>query len=74
MTTPRTILTTQAHLQAVQREHWVTLNVLGIVVEQLLALTGGETVEIADSALADAPDLQAWRNAARSTVELAVSR
>lgn len=63
-----------ARLRDLEKEYRVTLLVLSVLVEQMLRMTGGTSVEIADSALADAPDLNAWRNEQRYTVELAVSR
>ena len=50
-----------AQLLAVKREYGVTVRVLAVVIELLLIEVGGDTVEISDEALADAPDLKAWR-------------
>ena len=63
-----------ARLRDLEKEYRVTLLVLSVVAEQLLRNTGGTSVEISDTALADAPDLKAWRNEDRLTVEIAVSR
>lgn len=63
-----------ARLIDVEKEYRVTILVLSVIIEQLLRTTGGQTVEITDQALADAPDLRAWRNPALCTVELTTSR
>lgn len=63
-----------ARLVAIEQEYRVTVVVLAIVVEQVLKSTGGVSVEISDEALSNAPDLKAWRNDDRSTVEISVSR
>jgi hypothetical protein len=61
-------------LKAVEREYFVTVRALAVSVERLLQITRGDTLEISDANLADAPDLQAWRNADRNSVEIKVSR
>jgi len=63
-----------ARLRALQREYAVTVRALAVAVERLLEFTGGDSLEISDQALSNAPDLRAWRNDDRSTVEIAVSR
>lgn len=45
-----------------QDEYDVTVRVLAVLVERLQHLTGSSEVQIADSAVADQPDLTAWRN------------
>lgn len=57
-----------------EREYRITVRVLAVAVERLLALTGGDLVEITDQALAGSPDLRAWREPAKSAVLIAVSR
>ncbi len=63
-----------ARLTAVEREYHVTMRVLAVMAERLLALTGGEFVAISDDALADSPDLHAWRNNDTASVLIEVSR
>ena len=74
MSTDNEPMTTRAHLLAIQREYYMTVRVLGNAIEQLLRFTGGESLEVTDAALADAPDLDAWRNDDRGSVELTVKR
>lgn len=63
-----------ARLRALEQEYRVTVKVLAIVVERLLDGSSGEHVVITDEALADTPDLVAWRDEARSQVVIAVAR
>lgn len=67
-------MTTRAHLLRIQREYYALVRVLPIVIEQLLRFTGGEGVEVSDEALADAPDLDAWRDEEHGGVVLTVKR
>lgn len=61
-------------LRAIKLEYSVTVRVLAVVVELLLAEVGGDTIEISDETLADSPDLRAWRVNERSTVAITVDR
>lgn len=54
-------------------EYKMTLRVLAVVVERLQQLTGSTEVQISDSAIADLPDLDGWRNQYGS-VSLAATR
>ncbi len=61
-------------LRTIEREYRVTVLALAVVVERLLTLTGGDSIEIADATLMGAADLRAWRNARRSSVEISIKR
>lgn len=61
-------------LRALETEYRVTLKVLAVVVERLLAGHEGEHVVITDEALTDTPDLVAWRDVERRQVVIAVAR
>jgi len=63
-----------AELRAFKAEYSVTVRVLAVVVEQLLAEVGGDTIEITDEALENSPDLKAWRIPDLSTVAITVER
>lgn len=61
-----------ARLRQIDREYRVVILVVAILAERLLSVTGGDAVEIADSALHEAPDLRAWRDPDRGAVLIAV--
>jgi hypothetical protein len=61
-----------SRLRAIEREYRMTLRVLAVVVERLLG--EGEHVVITDEALADTPDLVAWRDEPRKQVVITVAR
>lgn len=61
-------------LRLIRDEYQVTVRVLAVVVELLLAEVGGDTIEISDETLARSPDLRAWREPAKNTVAITVSR
>lgn len=63
-----------ARLKGVEKEYQVTVRVLAVLAERLLALTGGDVVTVTDRALAESPDLNAWRDTAITGVAIAVSR
>lgn len=50
----------------------MTIRVLAVLVERLQRLTGCTEVQIFDTAIADQPDLSAWRDP--ESVSLAASR
>lgn len=61
-------------LKAVEREFLVMRRVLAITVQRLLELTGGDSVEITDAALQDAPGVLGWRNLPNKSVEIELDR
>ena len=63
-----------ARLRALESEYRVTLKVLALAVERLLAATGAERLEIDDQAMTDTPDLVAWREHDAARVVIAVAR
>lgn len=65
---------TRGYLLRIQREYHSLVRVLGVVIEQLLRITGETGVEISDGALDDAPDLDARRNDSDDGVHVSVQR
>lgn len=61
-------------LLAIKREYSVTVRVLAVVIELLLAEVGGDTIEISDDTLANSPDLKAERIAERNSVAITTTR
>lgn len=61
-------------LRAVEREYRVTVNVLAVLAERLLAATHARRIEITDAAYADSPDLTAWRDEPNYMVVLTTTR
>lgn len=61
-------------LRALEREYRVTVNVLAVLAERLMAATHASRIEITDEAYADSPDLNAWRDESRYMVVLTTSR
>lgn len=59
-------------LRQYEREYHAAMLVIGVLVERLLSVTGGDAVEIADTALTGAPRLRAWRDSDRASVSIAV--
>jgi len=57
-----------------RNEYHQTLRVLAVVVEQLLKQENGDTIEIDDDALLNAPDLVAWRDRAKNRTSIKVTR
>lgn len=55
-------------------EYDMTIRVLAVLVERVQDLTGGDQVDIADVAIADQPDLSAWRDAATGIMSLTARR
>jgi hypothetical protein len=75
MSTPEAIDEVELdHLRAVKREYAVTVRVLAVVVELLLAKVGGDTIEISDETLEASPGLNAWRVNDRRCVAITVTR
>lgn len=59
-------------LRQIDREYRVTIIVVAVLAERLLSVTGGDAIEISDSALHEAPDLRAWRDPERKSVMITV--
>lgn len=55
-----------------EAEYQMTISVLAVLVERVQRLTGCTEVQIFDTAIADQPDLSAWRDP--ESVSLAASR
>jgi hypothetical protein len=62
-----------AMLEGIQREYAVTIRVVGILTQRLLAVTGGEMLVITDAAMAESPDVRAWREDALRQVVIQVA-
>lgn len=58
----------------VRNELHQTVRVLSVLAELLLKETDGQTLEIDDMALLDAPDLKAWRDTKRNVTCISISR
>lgn len=64
-----------AHLENVNREYGVTVNTLAIVVEKLLAATGGgDTLYVDPGARLNAPDLNAGVDPVTGQIWIKVTR
>jgi hypothetical protein len=74
MTTEQDLLDELARARDLRREYTITVRALAVAVERLLQATGGDSLEISDEAINAAPDLRAWRNSDRRTVEIQVTR
>jgi len=74
MATDQDLIDELAQARALRREYAVTVRALAVAVERLLQVTGGDSLEISDEAINAAPDLRAWRNKNRSSVEIQVTR
>ena len=61
-------------LQAIATEYAVTIRVLAVVVELLLAEVGEDTIAISDETLERSPDIKAWRDTVRNQVVITVER
>lgn len=61
-----------ARLCDLEVEYEMTIRVLAVLVERVQQLTGSGEVQISDQAVADQPDLTAWRN--ESTISLTTAR
>lgn len=61
-------------LRGIEREYRVTVNVLAVIAERLMAATHAVRIEITDQAYANSPDLNAWRDHGVHMVVLTTSR
>lgn len=61
-------------LRIIEAEYSVTVKVLAVVVELFMAAAAGDSIEITDSAVHDAPELQAWRVKDHGSVVITVNR
>lgn len=52
--------------QRLRNEYHQTIRVLSVIVGQLLKHERGDTIEISDKALLEAPDIEAWRDTDRA--------
>lgn len=68
------LVPSDAEYVRMRNEHHVTLRVLAVVVEQLLAKTGSDMLELSDQVVLNAPDLIAGRDEQRGVIELEVRR
>lgn len=74
---PTTIEVDRHRLKALEdrsREYSVTIKVLAVVAERLLAAIGGESLVITDEAYQKSPDLKAWRDVPKGQVVVTISR
>lgn len=69
-----TVVDELVRLRGVEREYRVTVNVLAVIAERLMAATHASRIEITDLAYADSPDLSAWRDEPNNMVVLTTSR
>lgn len=59
-------------LRQYEREHRVNTRLIAVLVERLLSVTGGDAIEVADTAITEARGLRAWRDPDRKSVLIAV--
>lgn len=61
-------------LRNVEREYRVTVRVLAVVAERLLAVTKAQELEVGADAMLDTPDLDAYLDPGRGVIVIKVSR
>lgn len=64
----------QARMPDVELEYRLTLRVLAVICERLLAATGGQLIEVGDAAVRDSPDLIALRDEPGNRILISVER
>lgn len=63
-----------ARLCDLEVEYDMTRRVLAVMVERVQQLTGSDEVQVGDDALADLPDLTAWRDEATGAISMHTNR
>ncbi len=64
----------EGEYERMRAEHHATMRVLALLVEKFLEATGGDIVELDESAVLHAPDLKAFVDQSRWVIGLKVSR
>ena len=61
-----------AALLRIKAEYEVTIRVVAILVERLLAEVGGDAIEISDANCDNPPDFKAWRDVEAKSVKMTI--